>query len=187
MTTIVIDPAPRPPDLDGARLVVLDTGGLGSATFLEALIGRLEKRHFLASVVTLVRSTTSRADHAGQLQQLVERCDVVITGVTQDLDSVAATASDVARLERLAVPCAVVATTAVAAAVAQALVAQGFLAGDSVIEVSSAPRGDRLDLDALVEQSFRQIERALTAGGTDQRRSENTKTTARNAEVTCEC
>lgn len=187
MTTIVIDAAPRPPDLDGVRLGVLDTGVPGSASFLDVLVARLQTRHFLAAVARLPRSGASSVAPADQLQELTESCDVVVIGVTQGLDSAAATAADIARLERLAVPCAVVATPDIAAAVRQALVAEGYRGGQPVIELSSTPRSDPATLDELVEQTFRQVERALTAARPDRQPPEETGATPRNGEVTCEC
>lgn len=187
MTTTVIDPAPRPSDLDGARLGVLDTGVPGSASFLDVLVARLQMRHFLAATTRLTRSGPSSVAPADQLQELAESCDVVVIGVTQGPDSAAATAADVARLEQMVVPCAVVATTETAAAVRQALVAEGYRDGQSVIELSSTPRSDPANLDELVEQTFRQVERALTASRTDQQDPEETGVTPRNGEVTCEC
>jgi len=151
--------APRPADLDDRTLGVLDTGAEDSARFLDLLVAKLEQRHFLTAVVRVAKPNDREACPASLLDQLAGQCDVVVIGVCQSSAAAAVTALDAASLERRVVPCAVVLTGD--------LRPDGWAtAGDderlAFVGLRCSPRGLSDDaLGQLVEESFREVERAV--------------------------
>ncbi|MDQ3463565.1 MAG: hypothetical protein M3500_02380 [Actinomycetota bacterium] len=175
-------PAPRPTDLDGRALGVLDTGDEDSCRFLDLLVARLEKRHFLSAVVRISKPSDQQPCPIPLLQQLAEECDVVVTGVCATVDSAECASLDAVSLERLLVPCAVVVT----AETRGRLEVRGYDDSTS-IELPRNPHADTDDVQALVEGSFREIERVLTvARGPGQQRQPGA-ISPHGGEVTCEC
>lgn len=154
------DLAPRPVDLDGQRLGVLDTGAEDNARFLHQLTARLEKRHFLAAIVRVTKPSEHQPCPAEVLDRLAEQCDVVVTGACRSAEDARASAADAAAFERRSVPCAVVVAT-----------------GTSALA----------DVPALVEASFRDVERVLTGGPGRSQPPQARAEPGGNGEVSCEC
>lgn len=109
MSRNLLELAPRLVELDGATVGVLATratGAADSARYLDQLTARLEKRHFLAAVVRVVKPTDREPCPASTLDELAQRCDVVIIGVAETAEIAACVALDAVALERMSVPCA---------------------------------------------------------------------------------
>lgn len=185
-TTEARDLAPRPVDLDGQRLGVLDCGDEGSARFLDLLTVRLEKRHFLSAVVRVRKPDPDQASPAELLDQLAEQCDVVVTGICRSAPAAESTATDAGALERLSVPCAILVAAEVRSEAQQSMTAHGYAAG-SIVELPRSPYADREVAQALVGESFRAVERVLTVGERFPKPVEPARPAQRNGEVSCEC
>lgn len=186
-TTGAHDLAPRPAELDGQRLGVLDTGFGSSAQFLDLLRVRLEKRHFLSAVVRMAKPSQDQACPTDLLEQLAEQCDVVVTGVSGSVGTAVSAAVDVIALERLSVACALIVTAEVRSEVQQSLAAQGYEASRSIVVLPRSLHAGRNAAQALVEVSFRAVERVLTTGASAPGPVEPRRPAQRNGEVSCEC
>lgn len=187
MTNDVTDLSPRPVELDGHSLGVLAVGGTDTALFLDLLIAKLEKRHFLTAVVRIAKPSDGELCPAELVEQLAGQSDVVLAGVVASGETAEVTASDAAKFERLGVPCIVVVTSDLASSTRQALSAQGYGDGTSVVELSRRPGSDPASAKALVDDCSRAVEVALTASGAVGGQPEKRPPTARNGEVSCEC
>ncbi len=154
--------APRPEELDGQVLGILDSGTPGSARFLERLTARLEKRHYLSDIVRLAKPDDRQACPPALLEQLIATCDVVVTGVGQDSEGAPAAVADAVSLERQSVPCAVLFVDDCRPAALAAVAGHGYRDRLSLIGLLGSPR-DRSDAetDQLVEACFRHVEQAL--------------------------
>lgn len=186
MTNDVTDLSARPVELDGHSLGVLALGSSDTAPFLDLLIARLEKRHFLTAVVRIAKSSDREPCQAELVEQLAGQSDVVLAGVVASGDTAEFTAMDAAAFERLGVPCVVVATPDFAPATRQALSVAGYADGTSVVELRRRPGSDPATAQGIVDDCFRAVEGALTsndaAGGQQQ-----SPPVTRNGEVSCEC
>ncbi|MBA3280351.1 MAG: hypothetical protein H0U22_16910 [Geodermatophilaceae bacterium] len=187
MADNILDLAPRPVELDGQRLGVLESEVGPSSVYLDLLTARLEKRHFLATVVRVGRPDDQPASPNELLEQLSEQCDVVIIGVCSSIQAAHDAAFDAEALERLSVPCALVLTPDVRSAAEQILATHGYDGNQSIVELPRSPQADRADVQALVEASFRGVERVLTASGSARPPAEPRTPVQRNGEVSCEC
>lgn len=121
------------------------------------------------------------------LEQLADQCDVVVTGVGQAAEAAGFTAVDAVALERASVPCAVLVSAGLGSAVRQAFAANGYDQSDSVIELGVPSRGQPADVQALIEASFRDVERALIHSDRAREPLEAPRPVQRNGEVSCEC
>jgi len=200
MTGILLELAPRPVELDGVTVGVLAaraTAAADSAHYLDQLTARLEKRHFLATVIRVVKPTDHEPCPASTLDELAQRCDVVIIGVAQTAESAEFVALDAVALERMSVPCAVLIRDGLGSVVQQACTANGYDGQSSAIELSLPAAGQPIDVQALVEASFRDVERVLTADPSAGVRQQTASVAPqppeprgpapRNGEVSCEC
>lgn len=192
MTENLLDLAPRPVELDGVSVGVLDTGAADSAYFLDQLTARLEKRHFLAAVIRVVKPTDRDVYPTNLLEELARGCDVAILGVGRTVEAAQSLALDALALERMSVPCAVLMAEGLGSVVQQAVTGSGHDWQLSVVELDLAEPGQPIDVPALVEASFRDVERTLTAASTAPqpavpRPPEPHVPAPRNGEVTCEC
>lgn len=178
--------APRPLDLDDARLGVLDSGEDGSAALLESLIARLKRRHFLSEVVHLAKPSAGQPCAVDLLAQMAERCEVMILGVARSGEAAVALAADATVLESRHVPCAVLAWPRACAATHGSSIA-GRPFEDSAIELGEGPHEDPTVLQKLVEDSFRRVEQALMRPDSTDPAAQPPATIARNGEVSCEC
>ena len=100
--------APRPVELDGQRLGLLESGAGRSSVFLDLLTAKLEKRHFLTAVLRVGKPDDQPVSSPELLGQVAEQCDVVILGVCSSIQSAQQAAIDAGVLEKLSVPCAIV-------------------------------------------------------------------------------
>lgn len=199
MTGYLLELAPRPAELDGATVGVLDTGADGSARYLDQLTARLEKRHFLAAVIRVVKLTDRGPCPTSTLEELAQRCDVVIIGVAQTAECAASVALDAVALELMSVPCAVLIGDDLGSVLQQAGAANGYDGKPLAIELGLRVAGQPIDAQALVEASFRDVERVLTADpraairqqtanvGSAAQPAESSGHTPRNGELSCEC
>jgi hypothetical protein len=93
MTSVLFDPrghsqerryelAPRTMHtLDGARLGLLGNTKLNADAVLAAIGDLLGERYALESIVARTKPTFSRPAEDGMVDEMVEKCDVVIAGV----------------------------------------------------------------------------------------------------------
>ncbi len=182
MTEDVRDLAPRPVELDGATLGVLDTGSDESAHYLDLLTAKLEKRHFLSAVVRVAKPAERQDCPPTLLQDLARRCDVVVIGVARTVEAVDCAARDAAALEQASVASAVLVEDGLGLSLQAVLGTYGYGLYESVIELTH-PAQEVTDVHDRVEASFRDVERALTAGDL----AAPATPAPRNGEVSCEC
>ena len=74
-------PAPRSESLDGAVVGLLGNGRPNSVKLLDAVYSMLQDRYQFKDVVRLNKSDASRPAPQQMIDQLLERCDLVITGI----------------------------------------------------------------------------------------------------------
>ncbi len=187
MTNDVTDLAPRPVELDGRALGVLATGGTETALFLDLLIAKLEKRHFLTTVVRLSKPSDAQPCPQPLLDRLAGECDVVMVGVVASDEAAAVAALDAASLERRGVACAVLVTGCVESASRRALSAQGYNPSASVLAVGSSPGTDPDAAQSTVDFCYRAVEAALTYSAAPGPQPVKDAATQRNGQVRCEC
>ena len=187
MTDDLIGLAPRPVELDDRALGVLATGDTDTSRFMDLLIAKLEKRHFLTAVVRVDSPGSTPSNPEQMAEQLAAQCDVVVAGVFDSVETVTGMALGAATFERLGVPCAVLVTSDVAAASRQALAVHGLPDGTSVVSLDLGPDSDPVSPQALVDHCYRAVEAALTASEDPRRLAAPSGGTQRNGEVTCEC
>jgi hypothetical protein len=104
--------APRPGDLRGATVGLLENTKQNAALFLEELGRLLVERHGAAGVVLRTKTAFAQPVPTELLEELARRCDVVVTGVGDcGSCSVSAIADGVA-FERRGTPAAVICSDA---------------------------------------------------------------------------
>ena len=175
------EPAPRPRDLDGQRVGLVGVERGGSASFLDLLASKLERRHFIQSIVRV--DWPADADASGlsdDVDDLVGRCDVVVLGVCHTAGSAGRAVAVADALEGAALPCAVV--------VADGLDGLDRLDahGTAVVALSAGLAEDRPPHE-LVETSYRAVERVLTSGDRPSTAVEDPPPAGRNPDVRCDC
>ena len=92
MSYIVLDPtdepiktsftlAPRPENLKGVTLGVIDNGKKNSDYLLKGILGRLQAKEGLAGHFYVRKPSASHGIPADQAKLLAEQCQVVIAGI----------------------------------------------------------------------------------------------------------
>ena len=74
-----VDLAPRPEDLNGKVLGLLDNSKLNAAALLEMVAELLGERYEFATIIQRSKPTASRPCPQDVVQELADRCDVIIT------------------------------------------------------------------------------------------------------------
>jgi hypothetical protein len=81
VTTQSLPLAPRPADLRGRVIGLLDNGKSNTAPFLARLAERLPEAVSGATIVSQAKPTAARPAAGEVLELLAQRCDVVINGI----------------------------------------------------------------------------------------------------------
>lgn len=102
--------APRPDSLAGARLGVLDNGKPNSDAFLTLLVDRLVATG-VGDTVWARKPNIGRLAPVETIDDLADRCDIVLTGVGDCAGCCSCTTHDGITLERRGIPTLVVCTS----------------------------------------------------------------------------
>lgn len=102
--------APRPPDLAGRTVAVVDNGKQNAGVFVGQLADELKARFGVAEVLVRKKPIATVEAPAELLAELAEKADVVMIGVGDCGSCSAAAVADGVALERLGTPTSVVCT-----------------------------------------------------------------------------
>lgn len=108
--TVSVELAPRPSSLAGLVVGWLDNGKPNSDRLLALLAARMDGEGMKEQVL-LRKPNIGRVAPAGMIDELAQRCDVVVTGVGDCAGCCSCTVQDGIALERRGVPTYVVVTT----------------------------------------------------------------------------
>jgi hypothetical protein len=104
--------APRPTDLRGATVGLLNNTKHNAALFLEELGRLLVERHGVAGVVQQTKTNFAQAASGEQVKDMISRCDVMVTGVGDCGSCSASAVMDGVEFEGRGTPIAVICSDA---------------------------------------------------------------------------
>jgi hypothetical protein len=76
-----LEMAPRPANLNGVTVGVIDNGKRNADYVLKGIVERLKERYGIGPVVFLKKSSASRPISEDAARELAEKCRVVISGI----------------------------------------------------------------------------------------------------------